>query len=121
MVRNVKTFCADSAGFAEAMDHINEFLIDRKIRKNRNKAMLIVEELLGSLLDHNRGDYLRVSTRSMLGTITLELSVEGEPYSLTENIKTGMFRCMSNCLGDVAVTSIVAKSEKMIDMDVYRR
>jgi Na+/H+-dicarboxylate symporter len=31
----------------------------------------------------------------------------------------GMFRCMSNCLGDVAVTSIVAKSEGQMDMEVY--
>lgn len=33
----------------------------------------------------------------------------------------GMFRCMSNCLGDVVVTSIVAKSEDQINMEVYRQ
>ena len=31
----------------------------------------------------------------------------------------GMFRCMSNCLGDVAVTAIVAKSEGVLDMKKY--
>lgn len=33
----------------------------------------------------------------------------------------GMFITMCNCLGDVVVTMIVAKSEKMIDLNVYRR
>ena len=33
----------------------------------------------------------------------------------------GMFRCMSNCLGDVAVTAIVAKSEGVLDMKKYAR
>ena len=31
----------------------------------------------------------------------------------------GMLRTMSNCLGDVAVSAIVAKSEDLLDMDEY--
>ena len=33
----------------------------------------------------------------------------------------GMFLCMSNCLGDAVVTSIVAKSEGQMNMEVYRQ
>ena len=32
----------------------------------------------------------------------------------------GMLRCMSNCLGDVAVTAIGARSQGEMDMEVYR-
>ena len=28
---------------------------------------------------------------------------------------------MSNCLGDVAVSAIVAKSENLLDMDAYHK
>lgn len=31
----------------------------------------------------------------------------------------GMLRTLSNCLGDVAVSMIVAKSENLLDMDAY--
>jgi len=31
----------------------------------------------------------------------------------------GMLRTMSNCLGDVAVSTIVARSEGLMDMSVY--
>ena len=33
----------------------------------------------------------------------------------------GMFLCMSNCFGDVVVTSIVAKTSGEMDMDVYKK
>jgi Na+/H+-dicarboxylate symporter len=33
----------------------------------------------------------------------------------------GMMRCMSNCLGDVAVSTIVAKQEGILNLDVYRK
>ena len=32
-----------------------------------------------------------------------------------------MFRTVSNTTGDIAVTTIVAKSEKLIDLDTYNR
>ena len=32
----------------------------------------------------------------------------------------GMFLCMSNCVGDVIVTTIVAKSAGELDMEVYK-
>ena len=33
----------------------------------------------------------------------------------------GMFISMCNCLGDVVITTVVAKSENMIDMEVYQK
>lgn len=32
----------------------------------------------------------------------------------------GMMRTMSNCLGDVAVSTIVARNENLLDMNVYQ-
>ena len=33
----------------------------------------------------------------------------------------GMFLTLSNCLGDVVVTAIVAKSEGLMDMETFRQ
>jgi len=33
----------------------------------------------------------------------------------------GMMRCMSNCLGDVSISTIVAKQEGVLNLDVYRK
>ena len=33
----------------------------------------------------------------------------------------GMLRTMSNSLGDVAISAIVAKSENLLDMDTYHK
>lgn len=53
---------------------------------------------------------------SMIG-----VPVEGVTLVLGVGPLIGMFITMCNCLGDVVVTMIVAKSEKMIDLNVYRR
>ena len=53
---------------------------------------------------------------SMIG-----VPVEGVTLILGVGPLVGMFITMCNCLGDVVVTMIVAKSEKMIDLNVYRR
>ncbi len=57
-----------------------------------------------------------------LSVLLAQLGVPAEAIGLVMGIDSvvGMFRCMSNCTGDVAVSLAVAKSEKMLDMDVYR-
>ena len=47
--------------------------------------------------------------------------VEGVTFVMGIGPLLGMFISMSNCLGDVVVTTAVAKSEKMINMDVFQR
>jgi Na+/H+-dicarboxylate symporter len=56
-----------------------------------------------------------------LSVLLTQMNVPVEAIGLIMGIDPliGMFRCMSNCLGDVAVTSIVAKSEGQMDMEVY--
>ena len=56
-----------------------------------------------------------------LSVLLTQLNVPIEALGLVMGIDAfvGMFRCMSNCLGDVAVSAIVAKSEKEINLDVY--
>ncbi len=57
-----------------------------------------------------------------LSVLLTQLGVPAEAIGLVMGIDSlvGMFRCMSNCTGDVAVSLAVARSEKMLDMDVYR-
>ena len=47
--------------------------------------------------------------------------VEGVTLVMGVGPLIGMFISMCNCLGDVVVTMVVAKSEKMIDLNVYKR
>ena len=85
------TFHSDDAGFAQAMNLVQSFLQDSKTEeKARGSAMLVVEEALGSLIHHRSGvnSDIRISARSLFGSIILELSVPGEEFSLTENMKS---------------------------------
>ena len=58
-----------------------------------------------------------------LSVLLTQMNVPVEAIGLVMGIDSliGMFRCMSNCLGDVAVTSIVARSEGQMDMEIYRQ
>lgn len=57
---------------------------------------------------------------SMLLT-QLGIPVEGVALFMGTGPFVGMFICMCNCLGDVVVTTAVAKSEKLMDMRVFQR
>ena len=88
-MRKTGTFHADDSGFVRTMAFVQKFLEDCGIEKKaKTKAVLVVEEALGSLMEHRGGEDMRVSARSLLGTVTIELSVRGEPFSLTENMKS---------------------------------
>ena len=56
-----------------------------------------------------------------LSVILTQIGVPIEAIGIVMGVDSlaGMFRTMSNCLGDVAITTVVAKSEKKIDMDIY--
>ncbi len=56
-----------------------------------------------------------------LSVLLAQMGVPTEAIGLVMGIDSlvGMFRCMSNCTGDVAVSLAVAKGENMLDMDVY--
>lgn len=58
-----------------------------------------------------------------LSVLLTQLGVPVEAVGLVMGIDPliGMLRCMSNCLGDVAVSCIVAKKENILDGDVYTR
>jgi Na+/H+-dicarboxylate symporter len=57
-----------------------------------------------------------------LSMLLTQIGVPTEAIGLVMGIDSviGMFRCMSNCTGDVAVSVAVAKREKMLDVDRYR-
>ncbi len=56
-----------------------------------------------------------------LSVLLTQLGVPAEAIGLVMGIDSivGMFRCMSNCTGDVAVSTIVAKKENLLDMEKY--
>ncbi|MBR6229180.1 MAG: cation:dicarboxylase symporter family transporter [Eubacterium sp.] len=54
----------------------------------------------------------------LLGQIGVPL--EGIAIVMGIDALMGMFRAMSNCLGDVVVTTIVAKSEGLMDKQIYK-
>ena len=58
-----------------------------------------------------------------LSVLLTQINVPVEAIGLIMGIDSlcGMFRTMSNCLGDVAVSTIVAKTEGEIDMEVYSK
>lgn len=71
------------------MNFVEQFLTDCRIEKKALvKATLVVEEVLGSLRDHQTGEDIHVSAHSLLGTVTIEISGKGEAFSLTENLKS---------------------------------
>ncbi|MBO5999110.1 MAG: cation:dicarboxylase symporter family transporter, partial [Lachnospiraceae bacterium] len=57
-----------------------------------------------------------------LSVLLEQLHVPAEAVGLVMGIGPllGMFLCMSNCTGDVVVTTIVARKADEIDMDVYK-
>ncbi len=57
-----------------------------------------------------------------LSVLLAQLNIPAEAIGLVMGIDSlcGMFRCMSNSLGDVAVSLIVAKSENALDMKLYK-
>ena len=56
-----------------------------------------------------------------LSVLITQMNVPVEAIGLVMGIDSlcGMFRTMSNCLGDVAASAIVARSENGLDLDVY--
>ncbi|MBR5225924.1 MAG: cation:dicarboxylase symporter family transporter [Clostridia bacterium] len=58
-----------------------------------------------------------------LSVLLAQINVPIEAVALVMGIDPliGMMRCMSNCLGDVAVSTIVAKQEGILDLDIYKK
>ena len=57
-----------------------------------------------------------------LSVLLAQLNVPIEAVALVMGVDSllGMMRCASNCLGDVAVSTIVAKQERILDVDAYK-
>lgn len=56
-----------------------------------------------------------------LSVLLTQLGVPVEAVGLVMGIDPliGMMRCMSNCLGDVVASTVVAKKENVLDMEIY--
>ncbi len=83
-----KVVQADAAGVNEAIEFVEDFLSEYGVKKKALlRAELIVEESVGSLAAHaNPTSDIRIWVKAFLGKATIELSSEGEEYSLTETV-----------------------------------
>lgn len=111
-MRKSNTFSLDDSGFEQAMEFIHQFLVDNRIGKERVNAMLVLEEALGCLRDHKTDGDVHIRTRSLLGSVILELSAAGEAFSLTENMKSVELPKDDEIDGDVqeVIRTILLKS-----------
>ena len=111
-------FPADRAGVGQAIEHIRRVLQDRHIKNSEiERTVLTAEEAMGELFAHAKeGGSLHVVSHTFLGTTSFELSTDGEAFDFQESLASPMFISMCNCLGDVVITTVVAKSEKLIDV-----
>ncbi|MBO4266862.1 MAG: dicarboxylate/amino acid:cation symporter [Lachnospiraceae bacterium] len=57
-----------------------------------------------------------------ISVLLTQMGVPAEAVGLIMGIDAfvGMFRCMSNCTGDVVTSILVARKENLLDMDKYR-
>lgn len=84
----MKAVPANAVGVVEAVEFVKGFLAGHGIKKKELlRAMLTVEESVGSLAAHaDPESEIRIWLKSFLGTVTIEMSSEGEEYSLTEAV-----------------------------------
>ena len=87
-MKDSKTVRANAAGVTEAVEFVEGFLSEHGVKKKALlHAVLAVEESVGSLAAHAKPECgIEVSISSFLGTVTIELSSEGEEYDLAETV-----------------------------------
>ena len=87
-MREAKTVKANIAGVGEATEFVEGFLSEYGIKtKALLRAVLTTEESVGSLVAHAKaGSDINIRISAFLGTVTIELSSEGEEYDLSETV-----------------------------------
>ena len=87
-MRSSKSVPANAVGVGEAVDFVESFLGEYGIKKKALlRAMLTVEESVGSLAAHARPKSdISIWIKTFLGTVTIELSSKGEEYDPTETV-----------------------------------
>ena len=77
-------FNADPQGIGAGVDFLRETLSSCRIKKKKyNKAILMAEEAIGSLVSHtDDGEKYSILVRSFLGTVTVKISSRGEEYDM---------------------------------------
>ena len=102
----IQRFAVSSEGIVQATDSIRGYLVACKVkRKELTRAVLVVEEALGSLVSNytqcsrEDDDYIEIKTRRLLGNITIELSAPGKEYALEKNISSSASIVMNDEVG----------------------
>ena len=85
----IQRFVVSSEGIVQAANSVRGYLAACRIRgKELTRAVLVVEEALGSLVSNSscgsgeEEDFIEIKTRKFLGNITIELSAPGTEYAL---------------------------------------
>ncbi len=91
MKKAKETTSANNEGIACIAEFVRQQVKQYGIKeKEQTKIVLMTEEASGSLVSHaSENAHLSAQIRSFLGRITIELSAEGDAYSLTEGVKAG--------------------------------
>ena len=89
----IQRFVVSSEGIVQAANSVRGYLAACRIRgKELTRAVLVVEEALGSLVSNSscgsgeEEDFIEIKTRKFLGNITIELSAPGTEYALEDNM-----------------------------------
>lgn len=105
----------------KALKYIKDTLIKRKVSKaNAIRAELLSEETI-ILLAKNAAPGVPGSALICIGVLLGQIGVPVEAIGLIlpVNPLVDMFDTMNNTTGDMAGTLLVAKSEKLLDIDIY--
>ena len=88
-MRQSAYFQPDMKGYQQGCSFVESFFQKAGIRgKEKARAMLIVDEAVGSLYEHRSGteDRMHVRASKWFGNTTIELSMRGNAYDLSEEI-----------------------------------
>ena len=91
MKKAKETAAANNEGSACIAEFVRQQVTQYGIKeKEQTKIVMMTEEAAGSLVSHaSEKAHLSAQIRSFLGHVTIELSAEGDAYSLTEGVQAG--------------------------------
>ncbi|MBE6014177.1 MAG: cation:dicarboxylase symporter family transporter [Lachnospiraceae bacterium] len=83
-MRRKALFPADLGGVGEGTDYFRKFLKETGIKeKQQNKAVLIVEEAINTLVSRAEEDVkYSLTIKKLLGTVSVEIKVSGEEFDM---------------------------------------
>lgn len=88
-MKNTLVIPADLKSIEEALNFVSQILENHRVdRKERLKAILVVEEAISSLISHAKNETtIKIAVKYFAGKISIEIMSEGEKYSIANTVK----------------------------------